>query len=149
MKKIIFILTLFVYSVCYSQVQQDWVARYNGPPPSAPVDIAYDVAVDDSGNVFVTGQSAGIGSNYDYATIKYNSSGIQQWVQRYNGPGNSTDNAYAIALDPSGNVYVTGRSWGVGTTFDYATIKYNSSGTQQWVQRYNGPPGMIMTKHVL
>jgi uncharacterized delta-60 repeat protein len=116
-----------------------WVARYNGPANSE--DIPYSIAVDASGNVYVTGSSAGSGSGLDYATVKYNSSGTQQWVARYNGPANSTDAAYCLALDGSGNIYVTGTSLGSGTGQDYATIKYNSSGTQQWALRYNGPGG--------
>ncbi len=100
----------------------------------------YSLAVDGSGNVYVTGESAGSGTSRDYATIKYNSSGVQQWVARYNGPGNSNDFAdYSLVVDGSGNVYVTGYSLGSGTLDDYATIKYNSSGVQQWVARYNGP----------
>src|SRR5947209_17177181 len=58
---------------------------------------------------------------------------------RYNGPAGVDDVAYALALDASANVYVTGSSLGAGTALDYATIKYNSSGALQWVSRYNGP----------
>jgi hypothetical protein len=115
-----------------------WVKRYNGPGNSS--DIARSIDVDGSGNVYVTGQSIGSGTSYDYATIKYNSSGVQQWVQRYNGPvNNSEDEAYSIAVDGSGNVYVTGGSTGNVSSWDYAVIRYNTSGVQQWVQRYNGP----------
>jgi len=119
---------------------QQWVARYNGPGNGD--DNAYSIACDNSANVYVAGWSEGNGSGKDYATIKYNSNGTQQWVARYNGPGNYDDlvNWYrSIALDNSSNVYVTGMSWGIGTVFDYATIKYDSIGTQQWVARYNGP----------
>jgi hypothetical protein len=116
---------------------QLWVARYNGP--GNRYDRAFAIAVDDNGNVYVTGESKGSGSGYDYATIKYNSAGVQQWVARYNGPKNSDDRAHAIGVDGSGNVYVTGESYGNGTYLDYATIKYNASGNQVWVKRYNGP----------
>jgi hypothetical protein len=103
------------------------------------MDNARSLILDGSGNVYVTGYSTGSTSGEDYTTIKYNSSGVQQWLQTYNGTGNTHDNAYSIAVDTSGNVYVTGFSGGSGTGNDYSTIKYNSSGAQQWEQRYNGP----------
>lgn len=116
---------------------QDWVARYDGP--SNDDDRAHAIAVDNAGNVYVTGKSLGSGTDYDYATVKYDSLGVEQWVVRYNGPGNSSDGANALVLDNAGNVYVTGRSIGSGTQGDYATVKYNSLGVEQWVARYNGP----------
>ena len=62
---------------------------------------------------------------FDYATIKYNSVGQQQWASRYRAPDSIGDIATAIAVSSSGNVYVTGQSSG-----DYGTIKYNSSGQE-------------------
>jgi hypothetical protein len=50
--------------------------------------------------------------NMDYATVKYDSSGHQTWVARYNGPGNADDMAYAMMIDKNGNIYVTGQSMG-------------------------------------
>ena len=115
---------------------QLWTARYNGPD-SEP-DRATDLAVDNSGNVYVTGYARGTG--LDFGTVKYNTNGLQQWVALYNGPGNGSDLAFAIALDNSGNVYVTGSDQKKATEYnaDYLTVKYNSAGVQQWTARYNG-----------
>jgi len=135
----VFILVIFCSlfpALLYSQVDTAWVRRYNGS--GNDYDYALAIVVDGQRNVYVTGYSVGSGTSDDYATIKYNSAGVQQWVQRYNGPGNSDDNGVAIVVDGSGNVYVTGYSYGSGTSYDYATIKYNSAGVQQWVQRYDG-----------
>jgi hypothetical protein len=77
-----------------------------------------------SANVYVTGASNGSGFANDYATVKYNASGTEEWVARYNGPGNFEDSASGLVLDASGIVYVTGTSVGLGTNTDYATIKY-------------------------
>ncbi|KPL24129.1 MAG: hypothetical protein AMS23_05940 [Bacteroides sp. SM1_62] len=114
-----------------------WVRRYDGPLNN--VDEAMDIAIDDSNNVYVTGYSVGSGTGYDYATIKYKPNGDTAWARRYNGPGNSVDAAHAIIVDDSGNVYVTGESFGSGTDYDYATIKYKPDGDTAWVRRYNGP----------
>ncbi len=118
-------------------VIEEWVARYNGPGNYD--DHAKAMVVDDLGNVYVTGHSHGSSSHQDYATTKYDSDGIEQWVTRYNGPGNYHDTPIAIAVDAFGNVYVAGYSYGDGTSSDYTTIKYNSDGIEQWVARYNGP----------
>jgi hypothetical protein len=117
-----------------------WVKRYNGPGKTD--DGANAITVDGGGNVYVTGWSNGTSSAADYATIKYDKNGSQQWVRRYNGPGNDNDAASAIAVDGNGNVYVTGYSVGESSLSDYATIKYDTNGNQKWVRRYNGSGNM-------
>jgi uncharacterized delta-60 repeat protein len=112
---------------------QQWSRTYNGTGNA--VDEALDIAVDAAGNVYVTGKSIVTGSDFDYATIKYNTEGTLQWTAGYNGPGNGEDKATGIAVDAAGNVYVTGTSYGANN--DYATIKYNASGIQLWAMRYN------------
>ena len=134
---VIFILIFLFTGNTFSQVVVEWVARYNGLGNSS--DTPRTIAVDDSGNIYVSGESFGVGSNFDYAVVKYNSEGIQEWIATYNGPGNHEDRPFAMTIDDSGNVYLTGTSSGSGTRYDYATVKYNRKGLEQWVARYNGP----------
>ena len=108
--------------------KQLWVARYNGP--GNEYDIALAIAVDVSGNVYITGGSYGSETYYDYTTLKYDSAGNQLWEKRYNGPGNDRDIATAIAVDESGNVYITGKSRTNEIDWDYVTIKYDTDGNQ-------------------
>ena len=102
-----------------------WTNRYNGPGNGD--DYARAVAVDASNNVIVTGSSGTAGST-NYATIKYSSAGVPLWTNRYSGPGSTNDCACAVAVDGSDNVIVTGYSWGGGSSYDYATIRYSSAG---------------------
>jgi WD40 repeat protein len=119
-----------------------WSKRYNGPGNSADQASALAVSRDGS-KVFVTGYSVGSAiSGTDYATVAYDASnGDRLWVKRYNGPGNSTDLANALAVSPDGSkVVVTGGSAGSNGLQDYATIAYDVfTGAKLWVKRYNGP----------
>lgn len=120
---------------------QLWARTHNGSDDAT--DRAFGLGVDAVGNVYVTGAENELSEPLDaasnFATIKYNSSGDELWVRRYDGPGGSEDGAYSLALDALGNVYITGESIGIGTDLDYATVKYNADGVEQWVTRYNGP----------
>ncbi|RLC65529.1 MAG: hypothetical protein DRH97_07835, partial [Chloroflexi bacterium] len=114
-----------------------WVARYDGQ--TADDDGGQALALDGSGNIYVTGYSWVSDTSSDYATMKYDTNGNQLWVARYNGPASSEDWSLDVTLDSSGNVYVTGWSIGNDTESDYATVKYDSDGNQLWVARYDGP----------
>jgi hypothetical protein len=109
-----------------------WAKTYDAGRP-------YALATDASGNVVATGRSSNAAGISDSLTIKYSSAGVPVWTNLYNGPANSDDEAAAVAVDTSGNVVVTGWSGGVGTSGDYATIKYSGAGVPLWTNRYNGP----------
>lgn len=114
---------------------QIWAKRYGG---LGSREYANDLVVDSLGNIYVTGDM-----DEDCATIKYDTNGNQIWVATYAGPGDSYDGAWAIDLDPLGNVYVAGHSgpnkYPIMAWMDYLTIKYDANGTQQWIARYDGP----------
>jgi len=113
-----------------------WQATFNGPINGG--DYSNAMAIDNSGNVYVTGRVDYGSTSSDIVTIKYNSSGVQQWASRYSGPANNVDEGRCIQADNAGNVYVAGRSYVTGNSFDCITIKYNPDGTQSWVSTYNG-----------
>jgi len=114
-----------------------WTARYNGPQNDS--EVAYALAVDLLGNVYVTGATVGPGINYDYATVKYNSSGVLQWASSYSGSGDGDDFSFDIAVDTNGNSYVIGYSRVDPGLYDYVTIKYSPDGDSLWVRNYDGP----------
>jgi hypothetical protein len=100
-----------------------WTNRYHG----IGNDYAQAIAVDSDDNVFVTGYSTNSASNYDYSTVAYSNEGLPLWTNRYEGPGNLNDRSAAIAVGKSGDVFVTGYSFGFESGQDYATVKYSSS----------------------
>jgi hypothetical protein len=119
---------------------QQWMRTFNYGGKTETIEVSYTMCLDNLGNIYLAGVEADLGSpsNWNFLTVKYNSSGDLQWAAIYNGQGNSDDEVASICVSPTGNVYVTGYSWN-GTNYDAATIKYNSSGSLQWAAIYNGP----------
>jgi hypothetical protein len=106
-----------------------WTNLFNGPGSNDSEPRA--IAVDSSGNVFVTGYSTSTDTNLstEAATIAYSPAGVPLWSQLYRGPINYWDQADALAVDGNGNVFVTGASGTSGpsgTDYDFVTIKYSS-----------------------
>ncbi len=83
--------------------------------------------------------------------VKFNSAGVRQWGTYY-GSG-TTEIGYACTTDPTGNIYLAGRSNGIGTLvatpgshqptpggglFDAFLAKFDASGVRQWGTFYGG-----------
>jgi hypothetical protein len=64
------------------------------------------LALDDTGNVYVTGTMALSEYNLDPMTIKYDTSGAIVWQHQFAYP--RIENMRGIQVDKSGNTYVTG-----------------------------------------
>jgi hypothetical protein len=112
-----------------------WTKYYNGPIIGDDDPAAF--AIDDSGNIYVTGSSVGTDTLDEYATIKYSSSGDSIWIARYSSLKDYNSDPIAIELDQSGNIYVTGTRSDSNGVSNYLTIKYNSAGTSQWSELYD------------
>jgi hypothetical protein len=140
-----------------------WHTFYGG----AGNDYGNGIAVDTSGNVYVTGSSTatwnGPGAtpalnpysgSSDIVVLKLNSAGAYQW-HTFFGSVAGSDTGLAIAVESiSGNVYVTGYSiaaWnGPGATAplnpyngsnDVVVLKLNNAGAYQWHTFYGAGAG--------
>ncbi len=112
-----------------------WDRTYNSP--SNLSDAVYFISIDNSNNIYISGISYGSGSGQDFCIIKYNSHGDSQWVKRYNGLANQDDRLYAMTVDKTGNVIVTGSTIDTLLNYRYCTIKYDPLGNQLWVRKYD------------
>ena len=134
------------YDILVTKLAQNgstlWTAQYNGSANGQ--DMATDLYIDASGNVYITGVVTNDAVNFysDIITIKYNSSGTQQWVSTFNGSGSTYDAGANVFEDGSGNVYVCGSSYNSSGNTDVTALKYNSSVTQLWSRQFNGSGGL-------
>lgn len=116
-----------------------WVKTYNGTGNGG--DYGFSIAVDGSGNVYVTGRSD-VGGSQKYTTLKYDASGNMAagWPSVYSGGlSNIFDEARSVKADGSGNAYITGKSGtGAVSTDDILSLKINSNGTVAWAKKHNG-----------
>lgn len=117
-----------------------WISKYN-EPVEFDIDIATSLITDNFGNVYVAGYSNGFGTMEDIAVVKYDLSGNEMWVARYNGAGNSYDISTGIGIDQNYNIFVSGYSNNPATAEDYLLLKIGSSGNIIWDRTYNGVSG--------
>ena len=117
-----------------SEGNEQWRGTYNYYNND---DTACDFAVDDSGNVYVTGSDEKYWNIFEMVTAKYSAVGELLWVKKYNSPDNKDVLPKALAIDNEGNVYVTGYFANNDGTKDYITIMYNSDGEEQGINFYD------------
>jgi hypothetical protein len=91
------------------------------------------MAVDLSGNVYVTGGAEGDTTRTDFTTIKYNAAGSRIWRSTYDTTSAVDDNGQHIAQDANGNTYVAGSSGLDGWNNDIVTVKYDPEGNELWM----------------
>ena len=130
-------------------------------------EIAYGIACDGVGNIYVTGYfksptfvfggttlaNAGATSTNDFFILKYDAAGNPLWANRAGGI--SSETGYSLTCDPGGNVIVTGAFWSYIITFgsidlvnansvnatpDLFVVKYDLSGNTLWAKSAGGTP---------
>jgi uncharacterized delta-60 repeat protein len=101
---------------------------WTASPGGTGNDAATAVAVDSARNIIVTGYVWNTTTaNYDIRTIKYDQDGTELWRHDYDAAGGD-DQATAVAVDSSGNIYVAGYAFNGTHNEDFLLIKYLPGG---------------------
>lgn len=112
-----------------------WSRTFDGAASLA--EEAADIVFSQStSSIIVTGYTEYQNTWFDIVTIKYNLNGDSQWVKIYHHPLSQSNKSKKLAVDNSGNIYITGFTGNSHT--DYLTIKYNSQGSLLWTATYTG-----------
>ena len=167
------------YQSTYGQTGDAFVVKFNSAGVrqwgtyfgSFLVDGGNAIAVDSSGNVFMTGYTTSVlgiasfgahqttlGGLSDAFLVKFNSSGSRQWATYYGG--SNVELGFGVAADNSGNVYLTGETLSnnnIATTSGYQPnpggygdaflVKFNSTGQRQW-GTYYGASGVDLASGI-
>jgi len=135
----------FLVKFNISGVRQ-WGTYYGGASGQTVIGCSADA----SGNVYLAGTLFLNSQPNDAFLVKFNTSGVRQWITYFGGAGNNT--GYSCTTDTSGNVYLTGNTGstaGIATTGAHQTaygggstdvylVKFNISGVRQWGTYYGG-----------
>ena len=116
---------------------------------TSEADFGYGIAVDGSGNIYITGSTRGdLGApnqgGRDAFIVKYSSGGTVRWTRQIGSA--ESERASGIAVDASGNVYITGETWGdLGGpnrgVQDAFIVACDSDGTLQWARQFGTTGG--------
>src|SRR5258706_3788488 len=105
---------------------QLWQRRYDGGAPTA-------IAVNAIGEVWVMGLGETTNSAA-YLTIKYDPDGSELWARRLSGVNQYGTEPRALAVDASGNAFVTGFRRVTDGVDAVTTAKYSPAGEELWVR---------------
>lgn len=117
---------------------QQWLKVYNS---GIGDDIPRAIAVDATESIYITGYTSQIDTIHDIITLKYDNTGNQVWVKKYNGTGSRNDEGEGITIDASGNVYVVGftdSNTALSENLNMILLKYTSIGNLDWFKTYSG-----------
>ncbi len=117
-----------------------WDRHYDGPAQS----VEYPgnpnaIAVDESGSVYVTGQSVGLSGYFEFVTLKYDADGNLDWQRRYAGAGGDNAGGWGLVRSGSGRIFVAGDAPNENGNTDITVLQYDADGNLLWARQYDGP----------
>ncbi|MBK8551266.1 MAG: SBBP repeat-containing protein [Ignavibacteria bacterium] len=129
---LILICLLCFCDAVYSQYSLRW-QKHDSAMFNYPV-----LQIDNFQNLYVSSNVYNQATDYDYLTIKYDSSGSVLWKRSLDCKNSSKDNVNSNFIDHLSNYYITGYFKAPGENYDIMTIKYSANGDSLWSVIYNG-----------
>lgn len=143
-----------ICSPIYSQSPMNWEWANNIEGTNK--DYPYSLVTDKEGNNYVAGSFSDtlkVGAitmiskgSFDIYLLKYNSKGVLLWAKQ--AGGSDLDEAYGVAIDESGNIYLTGYFSGYANFSgmhvksngdrDFFVAKYTNNGELVWIKQGGG-----------
>ncbi|MFZ1321010.1 MAG: T9SS type A sorting domain-containing protein [Ignavibacteria bacterium] len=108
-----------------------------------------EIASDNFGNVYLACKSWGVGVDYDFVILKYNSDLELIWEYRYNGSQNAFDEAKKVVVGNSGNIYATGNINMNNHGKQIYTVKLSQSGQLLWSDKFSRYDRAVDTNDVM
>lgn len=101
------------------------------------MDVAFDLALDSSENIYLGGLWDMFGSNTNMGLVKFNNLGVNQWNRTLGG--DYFDAATSIVLDSSENIYLVGATDTTGMgNLDFCLVECDNLGFQKWNHTWGG-----------
>jgi uncharacterized delta-60 repeat protein len=121
-------------------VELGWIQPYAGTGAGEGRAVALEISGTAAVASFVAGYTTNAG-NRDIYLMKFNNAGAAAWTNPVviNGPGNGNDEAVAVAVDASGDVYISGYvTVGAGNTDVYVAKFSGMNGVSLWSRTFAG-----------
>lgn len=135
----------------FTIVDSGWARKWG----DTGYDGSHDVVYDSNGNIFISGTSVYVPTGRNWAFVaKFNPCGALQWSKKWGGTG--ITQGYGLAVDSSGNCYITGNFYGTtnfdpdnpggpnqktsvgGSSWDAWLVSFNPNGVFRWVRTWGG-----------
>ncbi|MDH4210319.1 MAG: T9SS type A sorting domain-containing protein [candidate division WOR-3 bacterium] len=114
-----------------------WVYVHNGYADF--IDDANTITCDANNYVYVGGSSYNSDTISDFTVISLTPDGSERWIYRHQGPYIGDGCVRALAYGADGNIYAAGYDERFQSGRDFIIVSLDTSGTERWVYRYNGP----------
>jgi cysteine-rich repeat protein len=116
-----------------------WTRAWDGP--SSGDDRAYAVAVDPDGDYVITGEQYEAGEGADIFVAKLAPDGETVWQFAHSGDSGLGDRGFGVAVDPVGNIAVTGEEYKLIGLHNVWTRLMDADGAEIWTQVHDANAG--------